>query len=937
MPREVKKEFYLGNKNLPTQHAEFDYSDNPNWIQNLNKCRSNILYFAENFFFIINLDKGKMLIELHKYQKRILKTLRDNRFVIMLSSRQSGKALALDTPIPSPTGWRTMGDLKDGDIVYDMHGRPCAVVQVHDIMHNRDCYEVEFDNGEKIVADGEHLWFTQTRRDRIAGSDGSVRSTVEIKDTLNAGGKREEPNHRIPTVISGVTGEHRDLPIDPYVLGMWLGDGCADTSTITVGKRDVNDLIDILKTQCKQFDKLVLHEYKDGVYSLRITVKEKVKSNSLNTLLRSTNLLGNKHIPPEYLLASREQRLELLRGLIDSDGYIDDRGNANFYNTNQGLVLQTKKLVESLGYKVTYKTYIPKLNGVECKESGVLCFKPIEYVCKLAFKRNRIKCREFINDTSLRSQWHYIKSVKKVESVPVRCITVDSPGNLYLCGNQYIPTHNTTIMTIYALWIACFQEDQRILVVANKELTAINIFKRIRMAYEQLPNYLKPGVIEYGKTSMTLANGSSIGISTTSSDAGRGDSCNVLILDELAFIDNHMVTEFWRSVYPIISSSQKSKIFIASTPNGSDNLFYDLYKGAEKNNNGWTGERVDWWEVPGRDEDWKANTIKSLGSSEAFSQEFCNVFLKTGESVVDESLFEKLKEDIKEPAFIFDDGHYLVWEPPSQDKIYVAGVDVSEGVGQAASVIQIFDITDLKNIEQVAVYHNNTINPIQFIAKCLEVFQNWGNPPACIERNNCGSQVVDQLRAQHSYQNIVSYGPKIGSNVYARLGILAHTNTKYKGVMNMRYYLNELRAVKIRDIRTLTELRNFVRSANGTWGAAAGSDSWDDRVMSLIWALIILENELADKYFEIIDKDANERPLLIKRFDYGIREFIDPTQTLINLKTKTELDLPILISGDNYTSPYDVDIEQLRSDGWRMPDEPHDSGWRTLNTNSRYE
>ena len=586
MPREPKKEFYLGNKNLPTQHAEFDYSDNPNWIKNLDKCKSNILHFAENFFFIVNLDKGKMLIELHKYQKRILKTLRDNRFVIMLSSRQSGK---------------------------------------------------------------------------------------------------------------------------------------------------------------------------------------------------------------------------------------------------------------------------------------------------------------------------------------------------------------TTIMTIYALWIACFQEDQRILVVANKELTAINIFKRIRMAYEQLPNYLKPGVVEYGKTSMTLANGSSIGISTTSSDAGRGDSCNVLILDELAFIDNHMVTEFWRSVYPIISSSQKSKIFIASTPNGSDNLFYDLYKGAEKNNNGWTGERVDWWEVPGRDEDWKANTIKSLGSSEAFSQEFGNEFLKTGESVVDETLFEKLKEDIKEPAFIFDDGHYLVWEPPSQDKIYVAGVDVSEGVGQAASVIQVFDITDLKNIEQVAVYHNNTINPIQFIAKCLEVFQNWGNPPACIERNNCGSQVVDQLRAQHSYQNIVSYGPKIGSNVYARLGILAHTNTKYKGVMNMRYYLNELKAVKIRDIRTLTELRNFVRSANGTWSAASGSDSWDDRVMSLIWALIILENELADKYFEIIDKDANERPLLIKRFDYGIREFIDPTQTLLNLKSKTELDLPILINGDNYSSPYDVDIEQLRNDGWRMPDEPHDSGWRTINTNSRYE
>ena len=124
----------------------------------------------------------------------------------------------------------------------------------------------------------------------------------------------------------------------------------------------------------------------------------------------------------------------------------------------------------------------------------------------------------------------------------------------------------TTLMTIYALWIACFFEDQRILIVANKEQTAINIFKRVRLAYEKLPNYLKPGTVEYGKTSMSLGNGSSIGISTTSSDAGRGDSCNVLILDELAFIDNHLVQQFWSSVYPIISSSKKSKIFIVCTP-----------------------------------------------------------------------------------------------------------------------------------------------------------------------------------------------------------------------------------------------------------------------------------------------------------------------------------------------------------------------------------
>jgi len=191
----------------------------------------------------------------------------------------------------------------------------------------------------------------------------------------------------------------------------------------------------------------------------------------------------------------------------------------------------------------------------------------------------------------------------------------------------------STMMTIYSLWNACFNDDQRILIVANKEQTAKNIFKRVRLAYEQLPNFLKPGVVEYGQTSMTLSNGSSIGISTTSSDAGRGESVNITILDELAFIDNHIVEKFWESVYPIISSSKKSKIFIASTPNGTDNLFYRLYQGALQGENNWKAERIDWWEIPGRDEKWKSDTVRTLGSQDIFDQEFGNCV--TGESTLD--------------------------------------------------------------------------------------------------------------------------------------------------------------------------------------------------------------------------------------------------------------------------------------------------------------
>jgi hypothetical protein len=472
----------------------------------------------------------------------------------------------------------------------------------------------------------------------------------------------------------------------------------------------------------------------------------------------------------------------------------------------------------------------------------------------------------------------------------------------------------STLLTIYALWIACFNEDQNILIVANKESTAINIFKRVRLAYEQLPNYLKPGAVEYGKTSMTLGNGSNIGISTTSSDAGRGSSVNCLILDELAFIDNHLVEQFWRSVYPIISSSKKSKIFIASTPNGTDNLFYELYQGAIENKNDWRAERVDWWEVPGRDEEWKEKTIRSLGSVEAFDQEFGNVFIQTGESSVNEKMFEEMKIDIREPDFVYDDGKYQLWDSYKQDRIYVAGVDISEGVGAAASVIQIFDITNLRNIEQVACYHNRTISPYNFTAKLYEILQHWGSPLAMIERNNCGAQVVDQLKNTLHYENIVSYGTKQSTD---KIGVQAHTNTKYKGVTNMRYWLNELRALKIRDIKTLVELKNFVRYSNGTWGARPGADNWDDRVMSLVWALVILENELAEKYFEVQEYDDNKKPLKIKSLDYGIKYFINPNSIYNNEKNKNDYaPSPVIIKGNN--EEQNNDIDELQQGGWTL-------------------
>ena len=481
--------------------------------------------------------------------------------------------------------------------------------------------------------------------------------------------------------------------------------------------------------------------------------------------------------------------------------------------------------------------------------------------------------------------------------------------NRFVCLLSSRQAGKTTVMTIYCLWLACFQNDQRILLVANKEETAKEIFSRVRLAYENLPNFLKPGVTEYGKTAMGLANGSRISISTTSSDAGRGSSVNVLVIDELAHIDNSMVETFWSAVYPIISSSKRSKIFVASTPNGTGNLFYQLYTDGMEGTNNWKTERVDWWEVPGRDDKWKDSTIRSLGSRELFDQEFGNEFLQEGESVLNGDDFEKYKSGCSDPLFVFDDGKYKIWEQPHKNGVYVAGVDVAEGVGQASSVIQIFDLADLSSIRQVAVYRDNTITPYNFTIKLLEILNQWGNPPLLIERNNCGAQIADSLFENYNYDPMISYSH---GKTFEKPGIFTNTNTKYHAVINMRYWINELRSIVFRDVVTLNELKIFTRYPNGTWAARKGSNNFDDCVMSMAMALLILNDDLVEKYYEVVSRDSNNRPSSIipfKKNDNLTYKFGGNDDTLPNM--------PIMF-GSQEQDDRDMEMDYYSKEGWKL-------------------
>jgi len=453
--------------------------------------------------------------------------------------------------------------------------------------------------------------------------------------------------------------------------------------------------------------------------------------------------------------------------------------------------------------------------------------------------------------------------------------------NIVLSSRQ---SGKTTNLTILALFEACFKDYKNIIIVANKEDTAKMIFKRVKMAYEALPIWLKPGVKSWGQTSLELANGSYIGISTTTGSAARGQTIHVLLLDELAFIEpDSIVEDFMRSVLPTISRSKKSKILITSTPRGTNNVFYKMYTAATKKGtddwNGFNYERVDWRELPDRDEEWRKQEIAKLGSIEAFNQEYDCEFLEDGSSAIDATLFDELKRSCTEPKHLLDDGHYKIWEDPDPSRLYVAGVDVSEGVGGDASVIQMLDITDLKDIRQVAEYHSNTIAPAEFSNKLHDILLNWGSPLVLIERNNQGGQVCDRLAMDFAYEKVVSWGAK-QAHKNQQFGVLSHTNTKHAAILNQRYFINEIRNVTFRSIHTLNEFKTFIRYPNATWKAKGGEH--DDRVMAFVWALMILHREITQMYFEIDEEDDYGKPAKITPYNYGIKMFENPTSIYTN-------------------------------------------------------
>jgi replicative DNA helicase len=371
--------------------------------------------------------------------------LHAGQMVVIAARPAIGKALALDTPLPTPTGWTTMGEVAAGERLLGADGRPVTVVAATEAMHGRPCYEVEFSDGEVIVADAQHQWLTWTRRARRydAQTRGGARefakpvppevvTTEQIARTLRCPTVDHRPNHAV-SVSQPLELPQADLPIPPFALGVWLSGGASASAAFTTVDPEI-----------------VMHVEAAGLvavpqgtrYRYRMAFPDTGRG-TVQAVLGTLGVLGNKHIPLSYLRGSEAQRRALLGGILDTDGTVTSTGSIQLAVTNRELAEGVRELVASLGYRCSMSTKRVKGRSEASSTCYMVNFTTPDRVFWL--DRKHLLHKERLHHHPQRTRWRYIVDARPVPPRPVRCVQVDSADRLYLAGRSMIPTHNSTL------------------------------------------------------------------------------------------------------------------------------------------------------------------------------------------------------------------------------------------------------------------------------------------------------------------------------------------------------------------------------------------------------------------------------------------------------------------------------------------------------------
>src|SRR6056300_567454 len=326
----------------------------------------------------------------------------------------------------------------------------------------------------------------------------------------------------------------------------------------------------------------------------------------------------------------------------------------------------------------------------------------------------------------------------------------------------------------FLLWFAIFHPEKTIAILANKGATAREMLSRVTLMLENLPFFLQPGCKALNKRSIEFSNNSRIVAAATSGSSIRGMSVNLLFLDEFAFVEN--AAEFYTSTYPVVSAGKDTKVIITSTANGLGNIYHKLWEGAVQGTNEFKPFRVDWWDVPGRDEEWKRQTISNTSELQ-FDQEFGNNFLGTSNTLIAGEFLLGLKA--ADP--LVRQESIRTYERPQEGHDYIMTVDVAKGRGQDYSTFNIIDITQ-RPFKQVCVYQDNMISPLLFPDIIHKYARTYNEAYVIIESNDQGAVVCNGLYYDWEYENVY-----VESVVKANaIGVTMNRKVKRIGCSNLK-------------------------------------------------------------------------------------------------------------------------------------------------------
>jgi hypothetical protein len=372
----------------------------------------------------------------------------------------------------------------------------------------------------------------------------------------------------------------------------------------------------------------------------------------------------------------------------------------------------------------------------------------------------------------------------------------------------------------YLLWYAIFHPEKTVAVLANKGATAREMLARVTLMLEYLPFFLQPGTKALNKGSLEFSNNSRIIAAATSGSSIRGMSVNLLYLDEFAFVER--AAEFYTSTYPVVSSGKQTQIIITSTANGIGNMYHKIWEGAMQRTNEFKPFRVDWWDVPGRDEEWKNKTISNTSQLQ-FDQEFGNTFFGTGDTLINA---QTLLSQVAQPhSEVLEGGNLLIYEKPDKKHNYVMTVDVAKGRAQDYSTFNLIDISQ-RPFKQVAVYRCNTISPILYPNIIYKYATLYNEAYVIIEANDQGSLVTNGLYQDLEYENL-----HMESVIKAdRIGVEMNRKVKRVGCAAIKDII-EHGKLNIVDPQTILEMSTFV--AKGV-SYEASEGNHDDLMMNLV-------------------------------------------------------------------------------------------------------